>query len=606
MALLGVMELIYGSGNVKPIIPVIQKPLNHLGKSNTFVVELDLYEILEDLVRNDVTEHSSTYLIDYDKGIMYSSNGMEAFMTDSEKITLLKNENNLDVKEYKFKNGRLFAKNIDFLQEDNKIIALYISDSDLYTNIFGMRVILISAIIYSIILLLVLGGLLTLKAYKPINLLMNGVSSKVELKNYSGKNNEMQYINNAFTELVSINEHLKDDLSIVMPIACEKYLLLMLKSNDSNYINLEDKLRQYGVIFPHSNFCVVDIEVKFTKKYVDKFTSNERMIQIDRIFKLIKDINFKNSVSYIVSESNHKLYYIMNTADTKLLKEIESTFECFLNAVKNNGEYIKLNIGIGTIHKHLIGIRSSFNEAQCAGRLLDDLLDQSLMVYSEKRQDNTYLYTMMDENSIYNNLNLGNYEEAISIMKTIVLKNNERNTSEAGIRQLYMSFYRIAERIIYERQKKVNDILNEVDVILESELKSMNNAEIINYVMLLYDSIVKFFFSRKSQTNINEIIEYIKDNMSNDVCLDKIASHFGLTPKYISKLFKDKLEISYSHYFNVLRIEEAKRQLVNTDSTIENIYKNMCYNSRSSFIRMFKKFEGITPSEFRSYHKVKI
>lgn len=55
-------------------------------------------------------------------------------------------------------------------------------------------------------------------------------------------------------------------------------------------------------------------------------------------------------------------------------------------------------------------------------------------------------------------------------------------------------------------------------------------------------------------------------------------------------------------YTNRLRIEHAKKMLVQTDKTILEIASETGYNNDQSFNRNFKKFEGLTPGEYRKKH----
>jgi YesN/AraC family two-component response regulator len=65
------------------------------------------------------------------------------------------------------------------------------------------------------------------------------------------------------------------------------------------------------------------------------------------------------------------------------------------------------------------------------------------------------------------------------------------------------------------------------------------------------------------------------------------------------KLFRDKLDTSVLDYINSIRIDNAKRLLKGTELTIQDIATKVGYQNIQSFNRFFKKFEGISPKEFR-------
>ncbi|MBI6874685.1 helix-turn-helix transcriptional regulator [Clostridium aciditolerans] len=74
---------------------------------------------------------------------------------------------------------------------------------------------------------------------------------------------------------------------------------------------------------------------------------------------------------------------------------------------------------------------------------------------------------------------------------------------------------------------------------------------------------------------------------------------FFITPNYLSTIFNEKNGISLKDYINKLRIENAKKYLVETDMKISDISKIVGYNQLSYFGSIFKKFEGCTPNEYR-------
>ena len=84
-----------------------------------------------------------------------------------------------------------------------------------------------------------------------------------------------------------------------------------------------------------------------------------------------------------------------------------------------------------------------------------------------------------------------------------------------------------------------------------------------------------------------------------DLTLTGVAALYGLSPNYFSTLFKKMSGSNFISWLTKLRIEKAKRLLMETDLTIRDIAGQVGYYSTSFFIRSFKKIEGRTPSEYR-------
>lgn len=97
----------------------------------------------------------------------------------------------------------------------------------------------------------------------------------------------------------------------------------------------------------------------------------------------------------------------------------------------------------------------------------------------------------------------------------------------------------------------------------------------------------------------DEVTEYINNHYMEELTLAEIASIYGLSPNYFSTLFKKKAGCNFISYLTRLRMEKSKKLLIETDLTIREIGEKVGYYSTSFFIRVFKKAEKVTPSEYR-------
>ena len=105
------------------------------------------------------------------------------------------------------------------------------------------------------------------------------------------------------------------------------------------------------------------------------------------------------------------------------------------------------------------------------------------------------------------------------------------------------------------------------------------------------------------KARIAEIADYIKEHFDEDLCLDGLAQMFNVTPKYLSKVLKDHLGISFKSYLTSLRIDKAEELLTRDDIKINEICKMVGFMNHSAFIRAFKQKNGISPSEYRNLYQ---
>lgn len=103
-----------------------------------------------------------------------------------------------------------------------------------------------------------------------------------------------------------------------------------------------------------------------------------------------------------------------------------------------------------------------------------------------------------------------------------------------------------------------------------------------------------------NDTVIRQLLEYIQQHYQEDISLDDLASHVGLHPNYVSSLFKKNAGQSYLAYLHKERLNAAKKLLLNTDYTMEQIADEVGYSSPSQLARIFRKYESLSPSDYRN------
>ncbi|MBM7868798.1 two-component system response regulator YesN [Clostridium pascui] len=157
-----------------------------------------------------------------------------------------------------------------------------------------------------------------------------------------------------------------------------------------------------------------------------------------------------------------------------------------------------------------------------------------------------------------------------------------------------------------------NDWINEEETL--SEFKFLKDMESIgNYIY----NILTLIFSETPQNNIevkkNDVakpkclnkalepaLKYIEENYGEQVLLEDVASVSNLSPYYFSKLFKKEMGMNFTTYVTKYKMKKAKWMLKNTDIPIVNIASELGYYECGYFTKVFKKIEGITPTEYRS------
>lgn len=146
--------------------------------------------------------------------------------------------------------------------------------------------------------------------------------------------------------------------------------------------------------------------------------------------------------------------------------------------------------------------------------------------------------------------------------------------------------------------------------------KKLRNAVIFGVFVFLITIITMTFLNKKKNTDTTrrvlstsakyseedaeKLFEYMDKNLSNPLLsLDLIAKEIGLSSFVVNEILKDKKNTQYKNYIDKLRIEEAKRLLTETEHQISVIAEQVGYCYSNSFSRIFGKYCGMTPNEYR-------
>ncbi|WP_226037086.1 response regulator transcription factor [Aquibacillus saliphilus] len=106
--------------------------------------------------------------------------------------------------------------------------------------------------------------------------------------------------------------------------------------------------------------------------------------------------------------------------------------------------------------------------------------------------------------------------------------------------------------------------------------------------------------SYSNYTNsIKDALLYIDGNFSEELTLKQVADHVHLNASYFSALFKEQTNLTFSEYLTRTRLQYAKNLLITSTLPVTEIAERVGYNTSKYFIKLFKQYEGLTPSSYR-------
>lgn len=107
----------------------------------------------------------------------------------------------------------------------------------------------------------------------------------------------------------------------------------------------------------------------------------------------------------------------------------------------------------------------------------------------------------------------------------------------------------------------------------------------------------------KATDTIQKVISYMKANLTQRLSLEDLADSVNYSPSYLGTMFTQKTGITPLDYFNHLKIQRACQELDFTDMKVKEIAYELGFSDQYYFSKVFTKYMGITPSEYKKKKK---
>lgn len=148
---------------------------------------------------------------------------------------------------------------------------------------------------------------------------------------------------------------------------------------------------------------------------------------------------------------------------------------------------------------------------------------------------------------------------------------------------LMEELYTIAASNDYIRDMRINEKLGELlTILMESSWNRENRVQ------------------EPRKMDIRRVKAYLDEHFQEKITLESVAAGFYVDKHYLARRFKGEYGITVTQHIHHLRITRAKWMLRFTDKTVEQIGLSCGAGELPYFSRLFKKLEGISPTEYRN------
>lgn len=161
---------------------------------------------------------------------------------------------------------------------------------------------------------------------------------------------------------------------------------------------------------------------------------------------------------------------------------------------------------------------------------------------------------------------------------------------------------------------KVNTVKECIDnMLFANEYEKAREIRILGFLYVFLSEIIEENGNEKSieqsgdrkEQYLRKAIEFMEMNYSRKISINDIARHTGLDRSYLGSIFKQQLDTSPQHYLMNLRMNKACEYMKDENLSIGDISRSVGYEDPLLFSKIFKKFKGQPPREFRKLNMEK-
>lgn len=480
---------------------------------------------------------------------------------------------------------------------------------------------------YISILVSLLGGVLLTtfflrKNYNPVRRLVQAFSGKSDFQ-YGRDLNEFHFIQQAVDSTLGKMDSLMDKMEQQRHLLRSHFITRLLKGRLDKQIPVDESLAAFNIRFESDDFAVILLYLEESSAFYERIQGrgNEEKLKLLLfiVTNVVEELANRHNLGY-VAEIDEGLACLINFRQQDAqerraeLRRIAEEAQRFLS----DHYRIHLTLSISGINSTIEGISQAYTEALDAMEYKLVMGRKEILAHEEFHSDVSeglemgYYYPLQVEQQLINYVKVGDFDKAKQTLDSIIDHNFKRPAvSVALARCLMLNLVSTMIKTIGEIGSVQESFLVQNPNRIERLTACETIQDMQQQMTELLRNVCEYTYAKRQQNIqnsrqqvVSELVarvgEFIAENYQDaNLNISMIGNHFDMKPTYLSKLFKDQTGEGLLDTINKIRIDRAKRMIVDQNISIGEAAGSVGFNDVNAFIRTFKKYEGITPGKFK-------
>lgn len=589
----------------KDILPVVS-----IGRANTFqaavVVNISLDNIKSILKGVSVIDSTEYIVTDSEDNIILATTEMDDIILQDFKL----NKDAVDRTEkikIKGKKYMITSVNSSFIGW-NYYAFVPLAELNRWTNELAKVTLLICSLV--VIICIFVAYRFSLSIYRPIRsildtLIDNNQDTFEDKRSDANKSDELKELKFGIEKLSTNHRRYKQQY-YKYSNECVAHSFQLLRSGMvPTQIDELEKILQTEYGFDKPNYFCCNVLFNFQSKFYKDILDTDRILFTNELPRVLGILISEAFPCYVMEIQSNTCTCIINcntieefTGAEELLNKIQLVFY-------SDNDYYNVILGVGELIKNLNDFHLSYNTAMTAiQNRNDDCFIQRGDLHKPSISSNV-IYTLYDQQKLINCIKSGNTENLNAAVSDILDTNIKMGMTFDNAKILYQQLVTTGVQYLTEKGESIDtlEFSDRIKAILDKQdvFMSIDNSK--KFFLGLYNEIMfacSSISTHKSADLVDRIKNYVDEQYTRDLCLEQIADDLMVSAKYVSRIFKDKMGVNLTDYICDVRVNKAKELLKTTNMKISEISAQVGIESRTTFLRVFKKRTGVSPNEYRN------
>lgn len=450
------------------------------------------------------------------------------------------------------------------------------------------------------------------RSYRPIKEIRD-IITDYRAEGDPGGGNELYAIKNTLISQFDIDRQLNAKLQEQMPVVRQAYLLSLIRGLEVDYGEAQRKLPSLGVRPVSDRFllCVLEFDLDSPFFLESSRLAEENYSAARAVLHGAEEEHAEEGrPCFLLDLDRNRCVYFVNAAGQAAGEEAAKQFQERMDRLTAyaSGQYgLNVSFGVSMVHDGLKSLPKCFDEA---GKALEIALKSQKYgaVYfgDVGDRDPGYYYPTDTEYLLVSLLKGGKYAESRELLNNIFVVNANLRVRGKALDALLSEVSSTLERVmngVPSAKGKEPDTAPPAALLGPDRTLESAKTAFMEYIARIAEASGNRAV-RKTELLVNNIAEFIEKNMEGNLLdLNYISRKFGLTPQYVSNIFKKYRRENVKEYISKLKLERAKELLLTTDLPLYEVSTRMGYADELGIFRLFRKYENRTPGEWRALHK---